>query len=117
VHQPFIDFKDAYDSVKKQVLYIIRIEFGMPTKLVTLVKMCLNEIYSRARIGKHLSDMFSIKNGLKQGDAFLALLFNFSLEYAISRVRVNQDGMKLNGTHQLLVNADGVNYWAEPYIQ
>jgi hypothetical protein len=31
--------------------------------------MCLNETYGRAWVGKHLSDMFPIKNGLKQGDA------------------------------------------------
>jgi len=46
---------------------------------------------------------------LKQGDALTPLLFNFALEYAITTVRVNQGGLKLNGTHQFSVYADGVN--------
>jgi hypothetical protein len=47
-------------------LYNILIEFGVPMKLVRLIKMCLNETYSKVRIGKHLSNSFPIQNGLKQ---------------------------------------------------
>jgi hypothetical protein len=43
VHQLFIDFKKAYDSVRREVLYNILIEFVVPMKLVRLIKMCLNE--------------------------------------------------------------------------
>jgi len=53
--------------------------------------------------------MFPIRNYLKKGNTLSPLLFNFALENAIIRVQVNQDGMKLNGTHRLLVYADDVN--------
>jgi hypothetical protein len=42
VHQLFIDFEKVYDSVKKEVLYNILLEFGILKKLVRFIKMCLN---------------------------------------------------------------------------
>jgi hypothetical protein len=51
VHQLFIDFKKAYDSVRRETLYNILIEFGIPKKLVRLIQMCLTETYSRVRVG------------------------------------------------------------------
>jgi len=76
VHQLLIDFKKAYDSVRREFLCNILIEFGIPMKLVRLIKMCLTETYSRVQVGENLSDMFPIRNGLKQGDALSPLLFN-----------------------------------------
>jgi hypothetical protein len=71
VHQLFIDFKKACDSIKREVLYNILLEFGLPKKLVRLIKMCLNESYNKVRIGKYLSDTFPVQNGLKQEVALL----------------------------------------------
>jgi hypothetical protein len=61
--------------------------------------MCLNEMCSRVRIGKH---------SIKQGEVSTPLLFNFSLEYAISKVQDNKARLKLNVTHQLFAYADDV---------
>jgi len=96
--------------------YNILIEFGIPMKLVRLIKMCLDETYSRFWVGKNLSDMFPIKNGLKQGDAFLPLLFNFALDYAIKSIQVNQDGLKLNSTISFWFMLMILIYWAAACI-
>jgi hypothetical protein len=69
----------------------ILIEFRIPRKLAGIIKMCLNETYSKVHIGKNLTEKFPIQNGLRQGDASSPFLFNFYLEYAIRRVQENQD--------------------------
>jgi hypothetical protein len=109
LHQLFIDFKKAYGSVKKEVLYNVLLEFGIPKKLVRLIKMCLNETYSKVHVVKLSSDTFPIQNDLKQGDALSPLLFDFPLEHAIRKVQENQVSLELNGTHQLLVYVDNIN--------
>ena len=77
VKQLFIEFKKAYDSVRREVLCNILIEFPIPIKLVTLIEMCLTGMISRACVRKNLSDMFPIRNCLKKGNGLSSLLFNF----------------------------------------
>ena len=65
--QLFINHKRSYDSVSSEVLYNIFIKIVMPVKLGSLMKTCPTETYRKVRIGKNLSDIFPVRNGLKEG--------------------------------------------------
>jgi hypothetical protein len=66
LHQLFVDFKKFHDSGRTEVLYHI-LECGIPLKLVTLMKLCLNETYSRVWVGKHMSHTFPINTFTAEG--------------------------------------------------
>jgi hypothetical protein len=79
--------------------------------MVGLMKMCLNNTYSRVWVGKHLSDTFPIRNDLKKGDVLSPLLLKFALEYASGRVQVRHDSLKLSFWLTLMM----LIFWADVY--
>ena len=66
MRQAFIYFKNAYDSVSREFLYNILIEFSFIVKLLRIIKMLTNESYRNVRVDKHVSEfMFPIKSNFK----------------------------------------------------
>jgi hypothetical protein len=72
---------------------------------VGLIKMCLNDTYSTVRIGKNLSDKFTIQNGLKQGKA-LSPLLAFQLCFGIC----HWEGPRELGRTEIELNSSGL-FW------
>jgi hypothetical protein len=106
VHQLFMVFRKACDSVRWEVLYNILTEFDIPLELIRLIKMCLNETCSKFCLYKHLLDAFPVQNGLKQGDALSPLLFNFALEQCSSNGGPRTPGVceaRPRGLHDYLI--------------
>lgn len=109
------DCKKVCDSVRRAVLYNIFIEFGILMKLFSLIKMCSSDTFIAVQVGKCLFYIFPIKSGLKKGDTLSPLHVNFASECAI-RIQLNQEGLKLNGTCQLLVCAGDANLSGKKHI-
>ena len=86
---PFPGIEPRFSSHSTHVLIIILAEFSHDF-IINIIKV-------------------AFKNGLKQGESLSPLLFSLALEYAIRKVKVNKNALKLNGTHQVLVYADCVN--------
>jgi len=94
--QIFVDFRKAYDSIHRESLYNIMEEFGIPNKLVTLTKMFMEGKKYQVRVDSTLSEAFTVETSLKQGNALSPLLFNLTLEKAVTMMQVEASGIAIN---------------------
>jgi len=86
LHMLFVDFKQAYDSINREQLWITLRNFGTPEKFVSLVHMCNEQTYCKVHFLGELSIMFECKTGLRKGDALSPVLFNLALEKVVRNV-------------------------------
>jgi hypothetical protein len=94
--------------VDRRFLYNTLKEFGIPNKLVSLIKITLENSKSKVKIQGQMSEVFQVKRGLKQGDALSTVLFNVVLEKIIINMEINPKGTIFNRTRQYLAYADDV---------
>ena len=106
IHQLFVDFKQAYDSIIRNVLFGIMEEFGIPSKLIRLTKATLTATKCKILIQGTLSDPFDIDTGLKQGDRLSTILFNLALEKVVRAMSINWNGTIFTTSKQLAAFAD-----------
>ena len=105
VHQLYVDFKAAYDSINRQQLLVALHNLEIPRKLI---KMTLENTESKVRVNGQLSDVFSLQQGLRQGDSLSSTLFNLALEEVIRKIPANRGGTLFNRTTQNLAFADDI---------
>ena len=109
VHQIFVDFKQAYDSVDRVKLLNGLDELGIPTKLIRLIKATMDKSASKVRVGKEATDIFQTQSGLRQGDGLAPVLFNLSLELVIRKLKIVTNSTLLTKSTQLVAYADDIN--------
>jgi sorting nexin-29 len=104
-----IDFRAAYESVRRQALWEIMEEFGFPQKLISLTKLTLRQVKSMVRINQKLSEPFETLEGLRQGDPLATLQFNIALEKATRGINADNSKSIYTRSTQILAYADDLD--------
>jgi hypothetical protein len=112
IHQFFVDFKQACDKINREKLYKIMLYFGIPEKLIILIKLTMEDSAFYVKIQTELKEPTTTKNDLKQGDGLAPLLFNIVLEYVIRKSNSNTDSTFIYKSIQTAAYADNVNIMA-----
>jgi len=105
----FIDFKSAYDTIKRGQLYNAMSEFNITIKLIRLMRMTMENTQSQVRIQSNLSDLTTTKKGLRQGDSLACLFFNLALEKVVRNAGIQTSGTIFYKSVQLLAYADDID--------
>ena len=88
LHNIFIDFSQAFDTVNRDVIYNNLIEHYVPDKLIKLIKLTMQRTKMKVKVNNSYSEWFEMKTGVRKGDPLSALLFSVMLESVISNLEV-----------------------------
>ena len=81
----FVDFEKAFDSIDSVILWEIMREYGIPSKLITMVKAKYEESKYAVVDGSGSYDWFNVKTGVKQGCCMSGFLFLLVIDWVMGR--------------------------------
>jgi sorting nexin-29 len=79
LHNIFVDFSQAFVTVNRDVIYNSLIKYNVPNKLISLIKLTLQQTKMKVKVNNSYSEWFETKTGVRQGEPLSALLFSVVL--------------------------------------
>lgn len=79
----FINYKQAYDSIVREELWIVMRDLEVSIKLIRLIRSCLQNSKWKIKVNDYISKEFEVKTGLRQGDALSSMFYNITLKSVI----------------------------------
>lgn len=87
----FIDFKKAFDSIDRRMMFAILLHYGIPEKIVKAIRVLYDNSTSRVYSDGQISEPFQITTGVLQGDVLAPFLFIIVIDY-ISKLSAGEFG-------------------------
>lgn len=81
----FVDFKAAFNSVHRPALWRIMGEYGIPKKIINIVKSTYSGSMARVKVGREQTDWFSIETGVRQGCLWSPMLFGLVIDWVLRK--------------------------------
>ena len=79
----FIDFEKAFDSVHRDSLWLIMRSYGIPSKIVSMVKALYDDFECAVVDGQDTTEWFKIQTGVKQGCNMSGKLFLLVVDWVM----------------------------------
>ena len=86
----FIDFEKAFDSVHRPALWNILRHYGVPAKIVNIIKLLYTDFHARVICGNKLTDNLKIETGVKQGCILSPFLFCLAIDWIMKESLSNR---------------------------
>ena len=94
----FVDFQNAFDTVKHSIIWAVLRSYGVENKLVRLLQQIYKKSKAAVRIGTDISEWYPINIGTRQGDPLSSTLFITYLERVMEAAIQEDSGANISGT-------------------
>jgi len=81
MHAAFVDFRKAFDSVNRDVLWSLLLARGVAPKLVALIQDLYRDCAAKVTVGGHASNWFPMTSGVRQGCRMSLTLFIVFMDF------------------------------------
>ncbi|KAI0231053.1 hypothetical protein LSAT2_018566 [Lamellibrachia satsuma] len=118
IYANFVDFEKAFDSIHRDSLWRILRHYGIPPKIVSIIKLLYGDFSTKVICGQYLTEDFEIKTGVKQGCILSPFLFCLGIDWVMKETALgDKSGIKWTFTETLgdLDYADDISLLSHRY--
>jgi exonuclease III len=87
----FIDFKKAFDSINRKVMFAVLRHYGIPEAVVNAISALYNNSKSAVMVDGSISDPFNVSTGVLQGDVLAPFLFIVLVDFLLKKATSDPD--------------------------